>query len=204
LCSRCNTFLRCYYYYYVCAARPAIERSYWTNVTLDNGFYTGDSSYAIAWMGLGRRDRCDAQFIRAFAYQNGLPGTVVNVTTQYNPFNIWKERAVEGGHINFLTGAGGFLQNVIQGYGGLRAHADRLDFNPVLPPFSGVVRFVRLSYAGATLTLEYTDALMTVCVVQTADAGLTLNTTSSRHVLERNAPITLPVSAFSLMPSGGP
>lgn len=153
-------------------------------------------------MGLGRRDRCDDQFIRAFAYQNGLPGTVINVTTQYNPFNIWKERAVEGGHVNFLTGAGGFLQNVIQGYAGLRAHADRVDFNPVLPPFSGIMRLVGLHYAGVTFSLEYTDAHMTVCVSQEAGDGLTLNTTVSRHVLERNASITLPVSAFSILPSG--
>eukprot|EP01043_Picozoa_sp_COSAG02_P009181 COSAG02_NODE_307_length_25111_cov_5.306693_21_plen_186_part_00 len=76
---------------------------YYTAHTDSNGFYTGDSSYAIAWMALGNRTGCDAQFHRAFRYMNGLPGTDAATTTQYNPFNVFKERQDAGGHLNFLT-----------------------------------------------------------------------------------------------------
>jgi trehalose/maltose hydrolase-like predicted phosphorylase len=131
---------------------------YWQSHTKDNGFYTGDSSYSIAWLALGNRSASDAQFGRAFLYMNGLPsadGSNRVPAPQPNPFNVWKEQARDGNHLNFLTGAGGFLQNVMQGYGGLRARADRLDWNPVLPPHIHSVRFVRLSYAGVVYSISY-------------------------------------------------
>jgi hypothetical protein len=39
---------------------------YWEKHTKDNGFYTGDSSYSIAWLALGNRTGSDSQFGRAF------------------------------------------------------------------------------------------------------------------------------------------
>ena len=39
---------------------------YWESHTKDNGFYTGDSSYSIAWLALGNRTGSDVQFRRAF------------------------------------------------------------------------------------------------------------------------------------------
>ena len=46
------------------------------------------------------------------------------------------------GAVNFLTGMGGFLQAVLHGYGGLRLHAEHVDFNPRLPPGTTALRFV--------------------------------------------------------------
>jgi hypothetical protein len=83
---------------------------YWQAHTADNGFYTGDSSYSIAWLALGNRTGSDAQFGRAFLYMNGLPSADNRtrvVAPQFNPFNVWKEQARNGNHLNFLTGAGG-------------------------------------------------------------------------------------------------
>ena len=51
---------------------------------------------------------------------SGLPDGSV-VAKQYNPFNVWKEEAETGEHLNFITGAGGFIQNMINGY----AHCPR-------------------------------------------------------------------------------
>jgi hypothetical protein len=184
------------------------DLEYYQNVTRKDGFYTGDSSYSIAWLALGNRSGADEQFDRAFLYMDGLPGAAptskfIVQATQYNPvsecalksllvltswsgrecdagsehlfllamclpsfffagtcftlalacfipsclqllhvpcrfathhrtlspcpfvpsppphppppththtqFNVWKEKAQSGGHINFLTGAGGFL-----------------------------------------------------------------------------------------------
>jgi hypothetical protein len=62
---------------------------YWQSHTADNGFYTGDSSYSIAWLALGNRTGSDAQFGRAFLYLNGLPSknNVTRVVApQFNPF----------------------------------------------------------------------------------------------------------------------
>jgi hypothetical protein len=62
---------------------------YWQSHTADNGFYTGDSSYSIAWLALGNRTGSDAQFGRAFLYLNGLPSqdnATRVLAPQFNPF----------------------------------------------------------------------------------------------------------------------
>lgn len=51
------------------------------------------------------------------------------------PFNVWSE-VVEGetGAINFITGAGGFLQTIFNGFLGLRLHINHLEIrNPRRP-----------------------------------------------------------------------
>lgn len=73
------------------------------------GFYTGDSAYSIAWLQHGNRSAADAQFDLAFTH--------MDMTT----FNVWKEKNFgSGGNLNFITGAGGYLQNFVYGYAGLR------------------------------------------------------------------------------------
>jgi hypothetical protein len=61
------------------------------------GFYTGDSSYAIAMLFMGQAEAAAAQFQLAFHHMVGA-------------FNIWTETdptvAHGTGHLNFLTGAG--------------------------------------------------------------------------------------------------
>lgn len=55
---------------------PEVKRNdllYYESVTAGNGFYTGDSSYSIAWLALGNRTGGDAQFARTFLYLNGKP-----------------------------------------------------------------------------------------------------------------------------------
>lgn len=96
--------------------------------------------------------------------------------------------------------AGGFLQNVVNGYSGLRAQAARLDFKPVLPPSAGSVRLVGLHYAHSRFTLKYTSATMTLTLLDAAPGGLTLNTTEGggRHSLSIGTQLKLPVVAFSL------
>lgn len=69
-------------------------------------------------------------------------------------FYVWKER-VSGGHLNFITGAGGFLQTFIQGYAGLRWREQALFFQPQRPPpGSATVTLRGVSVASATLDVE--------------------------------------------------
>ena len=46
---------------------------------------------------------------------------------------VWTEHINRKGAVNFITGAGGFLQAVVYGYGGFRLRENRLDFHPTLP-----------------------------------------------------------------------
>lgn len=103
-------------------------------------------------------------------------------------FNVWKERAYTGGHLNFITGAGGYLQNVLYGYAGLELmphHSLRLN-HPLLPP-NGIEQVrIRGLTLGAQLTqvrfsIEYNATAL--CVWQTdGEGGLQLWVVGSGQV----------------------
>ncbi|CAF2594072.1 unnamed protein product [Rotaria sp. Silwood2] len=71
------------------------------------------------------------------------------------PFNVWTEAQDSIGAVNFITGAGGFLQAIIFGYGGLRLRLDHLEVMPPprLPNQAKKLIFHGLKYHGAILDL---------------------------------------------------
>jgi len=111
------------------------------------GFYTGDSSYAIAMLFAGQPDAAAAQL--AFANDHML-----------GAFNIWTETDPKvaahnaTGNLNFLTGAGGFLENIVFGYGGLRYTDAGLTLAPSLPPNGVTSLTIRgVSYSDSTVRM---------------------------------------------------
>ncbi len=111
------------------------------------GFYTGDSSYAIAMLFAGERTAAEAQL--AFAFDHQLP-----------PYNIWTETNPKvaahnaTGNLNFLTGAGGFLENIVFGYGGIHYSPAGLALHPSLPPMNVTHMTLRgIAYAQGTVRL---------------------------------------------------
>jgi len=92
---------------------------YYTPLTDPNGPAMTWSMYAIAWLELEEFENATNNFLRSYA----------NIQ---DPFNIWTETPT-GGTVNFITGAGGFLQAVLFGYGGIRLHEDGMVVNPILP-----------------------------------------------------------------------
>ena len=97
------------------------DLEYYERRTKQNGFFTGDSVYSIAWLALGNATKAKTQWDSAFAHMD---------TQCFFTFH----EMLRGGHLNFITGAGGFLQNVMQGFSGIRVHTGSLDFQtPVLP-----------------------------------------------------------------------
>jgi hypothetical protein len=120
-------------------------------------FFTGNSAYGIAYLALGNRSAADYQFELGFLHQTP-------------EFNVWTEYTPEAGygHLNFVTGAGGWLQALLYGYPGLRLPptGGALRFAtpaPTLPP-GGItrVKLRGLHLLGTAFDLTYDDAL--VCV----------------------------------------
>ena len=94
---------------------------YYEARTRRNGFFTGDSVYSIAWLALGNASAAMRQWESAFAHMD---------TQCFFTFH----EELTGGHSNFITGAGGLLQNVVQGWSGVRVTANSLTIsNSVLP-----------------------------------------------------------------------
>lgn len=98
------------------------DLTYYQKKTRKNGYFTGDNAYSIAWLAIKEYNQGVTQYRRSFTHIKG-------------PFNVWWEK-VQGGHSHFITGAGGFLQNFIFGFGGIRILKDSLQIDPVLLPDS--------------------------------------------------------------------
>ncbi|CAF1126931.1 unnamed protein product [Adineta steineri] len=98
------------------------------------------------------------------------------------PFNVWTEaRAGVVGAVNFITGAGGFLQAVLYGYGGIRLTMKELEIMPParLPNQSTGLVFHGLKYYGATLDLTIENSMYHLNVRE-------LNVDSSRPLIYQN------------------
>ena len=86
------------------------------------------------------------------------------------PFQVWTETP-RGGTVNFITGAGGFLQSVIFGYGGVRIQQDGLLLAPSAPPAgTDSVKLVGVKYRGVSLDIEI-DARHIVVAATGVGAG---------------------------------
>ena len=67
---------------------------------------------------------------------------------------VWTENVLGGGATNFLTGMGGLVQAVLGGYLGARAHLDRLQLAPRLPPDCTSLVLTGLQFHTAILNIQ--------------------------------------------------
>lgn len=75
------------------------------------------------------------------------------------PFNVWSE-VVEGetGATNFITGAGGFLQTIFNGFLGIRVHLTHLEIrNPKLPENCSRLDIKGFSYLNSKFQLNLSN-----------------------------------------------
>lgn len=93
---------------------------YYANRTASNGPAMTWSLFSIGYLDAGLRTSAQSNFERGYA--NAQP-----------PFYVWTETPT-GGCVNFITGAGGFLQSVLFGYGGIRLTGHALVVAPPEPP----------------------------------------------------------------------
>lgn len=75
------------------------------------------------------------------------------------PFNVWCEYTSQGcGAVNFITGAGGFLQVVLYGYAGIRPRLDHLLIKqPLKLPGVSESTVQGLNYLGARFSVNFDE-----------------------------------------------
>merc|ERR1712146_584355 len=106
--------------------------------------------HAIGYLELDDYQKADANFNRSFA-------------NAQEPFNVWTETPT-GGTVNFLTGAGGFLQTALFGLPGLRILEDRLLLDPKLLQGMRRVTARGLHFRGVTFELAFDEQEMSLHV----------------------------------------
>lgn len=120
----------------------ANDLTYYESVTNPGGPAMTWSLFAMGWLDRGNPDKALALFGRGYA-------------NAQKPFQIWTEGADGSGCTTFLTGAGGFLQSVINGYLGVRLGSSSLLLRPAAPPGKATRLSIRgLHWHGRRLRLE--------------------------------------------------
>ena len=151
--------------------------------------------YAIGWIAEGKLARAEPLFAKSYA----------NV---HEPYLVWTETP-NGGAVNFITGAGGFLQAVINGYGGLRILDPTADtpfrfkkaiqFNPVLPPNSDFVRFKGVSFQDSRITIEYNSTHVSVVADElSSSTAAFISHQSSISQIITNTKVTFACQVFQI------
>lgn len=104
---------------------------------------------------------------------------------------VWTERRDSWGAVNFITGAGGFLQAVIYGYGGFRLQDSELAFNPTLPP-EVTKMSIRLNFLGSCMDFVISERNLTITIVFAGPIAPPLEVSTGKGVqnLERFKPVT--------------
>lgn len=129
------------------------------------------SVFAIGWMSVKNYTRAAELFQR---------GYVNNVNP---PFNVWSEGPHGTQTINFITGAGGFLQSALFGATGMRIRSPcSLDFDPPPPNITGVKSVTSIGARGVHLCgfrfqVDIDEEMMVFKVLEnrTDEASLVLN-----------------------------
>lgn len=101
----------------------ANDLSFYDGITDPDGPAMTWAMFAIGWFNAGNFTASQGHFQRGYA----------NVQM---PYGVWTETP-DGGTVNFITGAGGFLQSLVFGTSGMRIEKDQLTFKPPPPSAAG-------------------------------------------------------------------
>ena len=99
----------------------------------------------------------------------------------------------------FITGAGGFLQNVIQGWSGVRILPDRLGVNtPLLPAGVGMIKLRQLHWRGFCIDASFNVTHYTAQLSRRASGALVLvDAAGAEHSVTAGQPVVVPVGPLS-------
>jgi trehalose/maltose hydrolase-like predicted phosphorylase len=160
-------------------------------------FYTGDSAYSVAWLRLGgNKTAADAQFLQGLFHIDLQKDEYCDCASG---FGVWKE-TLDGGNLNFLTGAGGWVQNLIFGYGGLQytKKGSLAVLFPSLPPggvTALVLRGITLGYGSRRVrfNIRFDNSEATFSLSGVEDRNVPVSVIDGDGMVY-NLPVSLPVA----------
>ena len=107
------------------------------------------------------------------------------------PYEQFTEARSGQGVFTFLTGEGGFLQEFLYGYTGLRWREDRLRLDPMLPPqLAGGLRLTGLRWQGRVFDVALGASASTL-TLRSGDPA-TVETPAGTRTVSVGAPLNLP------------
>jgi len=137
--------------------------------------------YAIGYLENKQFERANALFKRSYA-------------NTHPPFYVWSE-IPRGGGTNFITGAGGFIQGVINGYGGLRIRENDIIWNPELMDGTSLLQIDYMHYKGSFYNISIYPNRVHIFLT-TGRLKITIDNNS--YILEEGKGIDVPKRSFSI------
>jgi trehalose/maltose hydrolase-like predicted phosphorylase len=135
----------------------------------------------------------------------GTPGCSTYVFTErsYQPFikDIFDQfsETRTGGAFTFMTGIGGFLQEFLYGYSGLRWSSTGVQLNPSLTSQIGGIVLHDLRWRGRVFQITIGQRQTTVTLV--SGAPLRVTTSSGPHTVSAGRPLTIATARPDLTPT---
>ncbi|CAD5119191.1 DgyrCDS7828 [Dimorphilus gyrociliatus] len=133
------------------------------NVTDPNGPAMTWSMHSIGHLELNETKAADKFFRK-------------NLDYIVNEYQVWSEtvQGVSKSAANFLTGMGGFLQNILFGYGGFRLYPDRLTFKCILPENTAQLRLIGIDYRQSSFNFFFNRSTTVITMTRQGKISLTL------------------------------
>jgi len=155
------------------------DLDFYESHTTDGGPAMTWAMFCIGHLALGDYEKAASLFLRSYS----------NIQ---EPFKVWTETP-SGGTVNFITGAGGFLQGVAFGYGGVRLSLDSLVINPPPPPPPSTSLTLRgLNYLGWEFDVRVSDSTLTITpTASTPSAPILVALDAQGHEHDLTVPLSL-------------
>lgn len=136
------------------------DLTYYIERTDENGPAMTYGMHTLGWLELGDEEKAAELFARTYA--NMRP-----------PFKVWSETPT-GGAVNFITGAGGFLQTIWAGYGGIRIHEGGFTVKPILPKGTSFIKARGIRTLGASVDVSFDGSKIEVLLRESGTEDLCL------------------------------
>ena len=170
------------------------DLNFYTPRTDVNGPAMTDAIHSIAAAAIGAGG-CSAYTYMLRSYQPFLREPYL----QFSEFAPVKLTATA---YDFLTGVGGFMQEFLYGFSGLRPQVDAVRLDPSLPPQLAGITLSNLAWQGRTFTMHIGPQESSVTL--NSGAALPVITPAGAKTVEPGAPLIIPTRRPDLEPYRGP
>lgn len=153
------------------------DLNFYANVTRKSGPAMTNSMFAINYLDIG--DFIDANEMLEKSYKPYIRP----------PFNVWNEatHGVAESAGNFITGAGGFLQTIFNGFFGIRIHLNYLEIkSPQLPSNTTAMKIRGIKYRKSSMEIKVAKGKIGLRFVELKDGLILVFDDESKVNIQEN------------------
>ena len=161
------------------------DLTYYIERTDVNGPAMTYGMHTLGWLELGNEEKAAELFTRTYANMRA-------------PFKVWAETP-NGGAVNFITGAGGFLQTVWAGYGGIRIREGGFTMKPVLPKGASFIKVRGIRTLGGSVDVSFDGSKTEILLRKSGTEDLCALVDGGKMKLTLGKPVSFSTPSLSVV-----